>query len=111
MRIQGSSKWQSYDHSTGSLVSKGGATVPAPTDGTRTCEVNVENCEEGICYEAVIAMMNSVGWGDISAPSKPACIGQPKARAKPSRPLPPVLEAVGPGKMKCKWDFPEACPP
>eukprot|EP00928_Gymnodinium_smaydae_P034798 TRINITY_DN24588_c0_g1_i1.p1 TRINITY_DN24588_c0_g1~~TRINITY_DN24588_c0_g1_i1.p1 ORF type:complete len:883 (+),score=246.30 TRINITY_DN24588_c0_g1_i1:96-2744(+) len=106
VRIQGSQRWQNYDHGSGMLVSKGGATVPAPT-----CEVTIGNAEDGLHYEAVIAAMNSAGWGDISECSKPVCIGPPRPRMKPPRPLPPRLTAVGPGKMKCFWDVPEACPP
>eukprot|EP00927_Polykrikos_kofoidii_P035022 TRINITY_DN29606_c0_g2_i1.p1 TRINITY_DN29606_c0_g2~~TRINITY_DN29606_c0_g2_i1.p1 ORF type:complete len:880 (+),score=146.74 TRINITY_DN29606_c0_g2_i1:54-2642(+) len=106
VRIVGSSRWHSYDHSTGLLVSKGGATVPADIS-----EVVVTNCEDGIEYEAVIAAMNSNGWGDVSPASTPVCIGELKRRDKPSRPLPPRLTVVGPGKLRCVWDLPqESCP-
>eukprot|EP00927_Polykrikos_kofoidii_P035021 TRINITY_DN29606_c0_g1_i1.p1 TRINITY_DN29606_c0_g1~~TRINITY_DN29606_c0_g1_i1.p1 ORF type:complete len:876 (+),score=144.71 TRINITY_DN29606_c0_g1_i1:43-2628(+) len=107
VRVVGSSKWQNYDHSTGLLVSKGGATVPADTS-----EVIVTNCEDGIEYEAVIAAMNKNGWGDVSPSSTPVCIGELRRRDKPSRPLPPRLSVVGPGKLRCVWDLPQdACPP
>jgi len=106
IRIQGSQKWQNYDHTTGQLVGKGGATVPADTK-----DVTIEGCEEGIHYEVVVAAMNKDGWGEVSKPSKPACIGEARPRQKPERPSAPKLTALGSGKMKCAWDIPEACPP
>mmetsp|Transcript_124464 Transcript_124464/g.265273 ORF Transcript_124464/g.265273 Transcript_124464/m.265273 type:complete len:837 (+) Transcript_124464:155-2665(+) len=106
MRIVGSQRYQNYDHASGKLVLKGGATVPAPT-----CEITASGCEEGLAYEAVVAMMNSNGWGEISTPSEPMTIGDPKAREKPPSPGPPKLIAMGPGKLKCSWVIPEACPP
>jgi hypothetical protein len=106
VRIQGSSRWQNYDHSAGLLVTKGGATVPA-----QTSEITVGNIEEGLFYEAVVAAMNSDGWGEISQPSKPACVGEAKTRTKPPRPMPAKLTPIGPGKMRCSWEVPEACPP
>jgi len=106
LRIVGSQRWQNYDHSTGRLVAKGGSTVPAPT-----CEVTVDGCEVGLGYEAIVAAMNSHGWSDVSEPSLPVIIGDPKPRAKPTPPPPPKLSAVGPGKLRCTWEIGEACPP
>ena len=59
LRIRGSNRLQNYDHGTGRLVPKGGSTVPAPI-----CDITVEGCEEGIEYEAVLAVMNSEGWSE-----------------------------------------------
>jgi hypothetical protein len=106
VRIAGSQRYQNYDHKTGRLVPKGGSTVPAPT-----CEVTVDGCLEGIEYEAVVAAMNSEGWGDVSQPSEPVSIGEKKPRDKPSPPLIPTLESHSPGKLKCSWSLPDACPP
>ena len=36
-----------------------GYEVPAPI-----CDITVEGCEEGIEYEAVLAVMNSEGWSE-----------------------------------------------
>lgn len=106
LRIQGSQRWQNYDHRSERLVAKGGSTVPAPT-----CEVVVEGCMEGLAYEAIVAVMNSDGWSDISQPSLPVCIGELKTRGKPAKPEPPALIALGAGKLKVTWSVPEACPP
>lgn len=107
VRIAGSQRWQNYDHAGRRLVMKGGATVPAPT-----CEVTVEGgLEEGIQYEAIVAVMNSEGWGDVSQPSEPMHFGELKPREKPPSPAPPKLVATGSGKMKCSWTLPRTCPP
>lgn len=106
VRIKGSQRWQNYDHSQGRIVPKGGSTVPAPIS-----EVTADGCLEGIAYEAVVAAMNSEGWGEVSSPSEPGCIGTEKPRAKADRPAPPTLTPVAPGKLKCSWVVPEACPP
>jgi len=84
MRITGSQRWQNYDNQSGRLVMKGGSTVPAPMN-----EITVVGCEEGLAYEAVVAVMNSDGWSDVSAPSEPTTIGEPKPREKPPKPGPP----------------------
>jgi len=106
VRIVGSQRFQNYDHSTGKLVNKGGGTVPAETS-----EILLWGCEEGIAYEAIIAVMNGDGWSDMSAPSLPGCIGELKSRAKPQRPGPPKLDAVASGRLRVTWTLPEACPP
>lgn len=106
VRIVGSQRFQNYDHSTGRLVPKGGSTVPAPMS-----EVVADGCLEGIAYEAILAVMNSEGWSDVSASSESACIGELKPRAKPLAPLVPTLTVAGKGKLKCTWELPEACPP
>lgn len=106
LRIRGSQRWQNYDHASSRLVAKGGSTVPAPT-----CEVSAEGLDEGLEYEAIVAMMNSEGWGDVSEPSKPAHCGELKPREKPPAPAAPVLVTVGPGKLKCSWAIPDAFPP
>jgi len=106
LRIFGSQRLQNYDHATGRLVIKGGMTVPAPT-----CEVTADGIEEGLAYEAFVAAMNSEGWGDVSSPSKPTTIGEPKPRAKPFAPAPPKLVGLAPGKLKCSWTLPQCCPP
>lgn len=106
VRIAGSQRYQNYDHKTGRLVPKGGSTVPTPL-----CEVTVDGCLEGIEYEAVVAAMNSEGWGDVSQPSEPVSIGEAKPRDKPPAPLIPTLVSAAQGKLKCTWELPEACPP
>lgn len=106
IRIAGSQRWQNYDHASRRLVPKGGGVVPAPT-----CEIRVEGFEEGIAYEAIVAMMNSEGWGDVSRTSDPVHIGELKPRDKPPAPDPPQLTAVGNGRLKVAWTLPRACPP
>jgi len=106
LRIRGSQRWQNYDHTTNRLVVKGGSTVPAPT-----CDVTVDGLLEGLEYEAIVAMMNSEGWGDVSEPSKSTHCGDLKPREKPLTPSAPTLTANGPNKMKCSWTIPDAFPP
>lgn len=106
IRIVGSQRWQNYDHVSRRLVPKGGGVVPAPT-----CEIRIDGCEEGIAYEAIVAVMNSEGWGDISPASEPVHIGELKPRDKPPAPDPPQLIAVGDGRLKVSWTLPRACPP
>eukprot|EP00933_Yihiella_yeosuensis_P007835 TRINITY_DN11301_c1_g1_i1.p1 TRINITY_DN11301_c1_g1~~TRINITY_DN11301_c1_g1_i1.p1 ORF type:complete len:923 (-),score=173.69 TRINITY_DN11301_c1_g1_i1:197-2848(-) len=106
VRIKGSQRLQNYDHGTHRLIPKGGSTVPAPT-----CSVEVNGVEEGLEYEAVLAVMNSEGWSEPSGFSEPGCIGTPKPRAKPPTPEPPKLSAVGAGKLRCQWVLPSCCPP
>lgn len=106
IRIKGSSRLYNYDHGTGKLVPKGGSTVPAPL-----CSVTVEGCEEGIEYEAVLAVMNSEGWSEPSPFSEPGFYGDLKERAKPEPPAPPKLTTLGSGKLRCSWALTTACPP
>eukprot|EP00930_Biecheleria_cincta_P098825 TRINITY_DN90476_c0_g1_i1.p1 TRINITY_DN90476_c0_g1~~TRINITY_DN90476_c0_g1_i1.p1 ORF type:complete len:845 (+),score=127.90 TRINITY_DN90476_c0_g1_i1:61-2595(+) len=106
VRIKGSQKLQNYDHGTGRLVPKGGSTVPAPIS-----DITIDGCEEGLEYEAVIAVMNSEGWSDPSGFSQPGWIGMLKHREKPSRPSAPNLSALGKGKLRVSWVLPPACPP
>lgn len=81
--------------------------MPSPT-----CEVTIDGCLEGIAYEAVVAAMNSEGWGDVSPASEPACIGEPKPRGKPPAPTFVSLICSAKGKLKCTWVLPDdACPP
>lgn len=107
IRIKGSQRLQNYDHGTGRLVLKGGSTVPAPA----LSDVTIDGCEEGLEYEAVIAVMNSEGWSDPSGFSQPGWIGLLKHRAKPSKPSAPNLSAIGKGKLRVTWVLPPACPP
>lgn len=79
--------------------------MPVPT-----CEVEAEGCDEGVAYEAVVAVMNDDGWGTPSTPSSPASIGELKPRAKPPMPAPPRLTALGEGRLKVCWSLPESCP-
>lgn len=106
LRIVGSQKWGNYDHASGRLVAKGGSTVPAPL-----AEVTVLGCELGLGYEAIVALMNSEGWSDVSPHSESMVIGEPRPRETPPAPAPPTLIATGPGKLKCSWVIPEGCPP
>lgn len=106
VRVAGSQRWQNYDFTTSKLVLKGGSVVPAPT-----CEVTLEGVEEGLAYEAVVAAMNSEGWGELSQPSSPGHTGELKPREKPPKPGPPKLTGMGPGRMRCTWVVPRACPP
>ncbi|CAK9067669.1 unnamed protein product [Durusdinium trenchii] len=107
LRIKGSTRLHNYDHGTGRLVPKGGSTVPAPT-----CEVTVEGCEEGIEYEAVLAVMNSEGWSEPSPFSEAGWFGASlKTRDKPPKPTAPSLTALGSGKLRVTWAVPSAAPP
>mmetsp|Transcript_81855 Transcript_81855/g.171215 ORF Transcript_81855/g.171215 Transcript_81855/m.171215 type:complete len:821 (-) Transcript_81855:236-2698(-) len=106
VKISGSQRYQNFDHATGRLVNKGGATVPAPLT-----EVKLSGCLEGVAYEAIVAVMNAEGWSDISPPSKPTSIGELKPRAKPPKSESPNLEALGSGRLRISWKAPEACPP
>ncbi|CAJ1354143.1 unnamed protein product [Effrenium voratum] len=107
LRIRGSTRLQNYDHSTGRLVPKGGSTVPAPT-----CEISVEGCEEGVEYEAVLAVMNSEGWSEPSPFSEPGYYGMElKPREKPPKPTAPTLTALGKGKLRVSWAVPSVSPP
>lgn len=106
VRIAGSQRFHNYDYASGKLVTKGGATVPAPV-----CEVMLEGCEEGVAYEAIIAFMNADGWSEPSPPSPPAANGELQPRAKPQQPGPPKLEAVGSGRLRVSWTVSKACPP
>eukprot|EP00931_Biecheleriopsis_adriatica_P036621 TRINITY_DN21085_c0_g1_i1.p1 TRINITY_DN21085_c0_g1~~TRINITY_DN21085_c0_g1_i1.p1 ORF type:complete len:866 (+),score=183.73 TRINITY_DN21085_c0_g1_i1:91-2688(+) len=106
VRIKGSQRLHNYDHGTGRLVPKGGSTVPAPI-----AEISVEGCEEGVEYEAVLAIMNSEGWSEPSPFSAPGFIGMLKPRAKPPKPEAPTLTALGKGKLRVVWALPQASPP
>jgi len=106
VRIKGSQKLQNYDHGTGRLVPKGGSTVPVPLS-----EITLDGVEEGLEYEAVIAVMNSEGWSDPSGFSQPGYTGMLKHREKPPRPSAPNLSAQGKGKLRVTWVLPPACPP
>lgn len=107
LRIRGSNRLHNYDHGTGRLVPKGGSTVPAPS-----CEVTVDGCEEGIEYEAVLALMNSEGWSEPSPFSEAGWFGASlKSREKPPKPTSPTLTALGSGKLRVTWAVPSAAPP
>lgn len=106
VRIKGSQRFHNFDFASGRLVPKGGTSVPAPN-----CDVIVEGCEEGLEFEAIVAAMNSEGWGEPSDSSVAVGLGQLKPREKPCSPAPPKLAAAGAGKLRITWLLPEACPP
>ncbi|CAE7370903.1 pli1 [Symbiodinium natans] len=106
LRIRGGHRLHVYDHGTAKLVPKGGTAIPAPI-----CEIVVDGCEEGIEYEAVLAVMNSEGWSEPSLFSEPGFFGALKPREKPPRPTAPTLTALGKGKLRVSWAIPSSCPP
>ncbi|CAK0801197.1 unnamed protein product, partial [Prorocentrum cordatum] len=84
---------------------------PLPPRAPTKCLQSSSAVQEGLAYEAIVAAMNSDGWGAASDVSLPVTIGVPKIREKPPAPGPPKLVALDKGRFKVSWSIPQACPP